>query len=842
MNPEEDARSEMPDMPTASSTEDKNILFARLIDHHIRFTVAKRRIQMTKHDWYRVTALAVRDMLVEKMLETRARFERTGAKKLFYLSVEYLIGRSLENNLFNLGIIESCREFLGENGIDLNLLLDEEPDAGLGNGGLGRLAACFLDSLATLNMPGYAYGINYEFGLFRQEIREGFQHERPDSWRREMSPWLIPRPEQSCIIPVYGRIERRFDRYGEYKPQWVDWRGIVGIPSDLPISGYQSPAVNFVRLFGAGASDEFDMQIFNAGDYMKAVEQKIVSETISRVLYPSDADQAGRELRLLQEYFFVACAVRDIVRDFFDRGEDVSDFPSRVAIQLNDTHPSLAIAELMRLFMDQYDVPWNIAWEATRNAVAYTNHTLMPEALERWPVGLMQRVVPRHLEIIYEINRRFLAEAVTVRASEDPDLAGRVSIIEDSFDPQVRMAHLAIVGSHSVNGVSKLHSELVKTRLVPDFYKLWPERFSNKTNGVTQRRWILMANPGLAGLLTETIGKGWLTNLEEVRGIERYAGEAQFQSRFAEIKRDNKERLATLIKRVTDVEVDPTTIFDVQAKRIHEYKRQLLMVLGIVHEYLTLVEDGIEPVMPRTYLLAGKAAPGYWAAKMLIKLINSLAAMINKDERTRGLIKVAFLPDYRVSVAEKIIPAADVSEQISTAGMEASGTGNMKFAMNGALTVGTLDGANIEIREAVGPENIFIFGLTAEGIEELRASATYAPRRYYENDTRLRRVFDALASERFCPREPGLFRSIPDRLLVHDPYFVIADFASYIEKQREVSAEYLQRETWMRKAILNVARMGFFSSDRTVLEYSRDIWNLATRPETAPEEKNANAG
>jgi len=830
MNSKEKAEPDYQDMSSNGSAESNAALFTRLIDHHIRFTAAKRRIQLSKHDWYRVTALAVRDMLVEKMLETRARFERSDAKKVFYLSVEYLIGRSLENNLFNLGIIDTCREFLGENGLDLNLLFDEEPDAGLGNGGLGRLAACFLDSLATLNLPGFAYGINYEFGLFRQEIRDGFQQERPDSWRREMSPWLIPRPEQSCIIPVYGRIERRFDRHGEYKPQWVDWRGIVGIPSDLPISGFQSPAVNYVRLFAAGASDEFDMQIFNAGDYVKAVEQKIVSETISRVLYPPDADQAGRELRLLQEYFFVACAVRDIVRDFFDRGEDVSDFPSRVAIQLNDTHPALAVAELMRLFMDQYEVPWNIAWEATQGAVAYTNHTLMPEALERWPVGLLQRVVPRHLEIIYEINRRFLAEAITVRPG-DSDLTNRISIIEEGFDPQVRMAHLAIVGGHSVNGVSKLHSELVKTRLVPDFYALWPERFSNKTNGVTQRRWMLMANPGLAELLNESVGTGWITNLAEVRGIERFADDAGFHQRFTEIKRANKERLATIIKRVAEVEVDPTSIFDVQAKRIHEYKRQLLMVLGIVHEYLALVEDGIEPVMPRTYLMAGKAAPGYWAAKMIIKLINSLAAVINKDERTRGLIQVAFLPDYRVSMAEKIMPAADLSEQISTAGMEASGTGNMKFAMNGALTIGTLDGANIEMREAVGPENIFIFGLTAEGIDELRASATYSPRRYYETDARLQRVFDALASDRFCPREPGLFRSIPDRLLIHDPYFVVADFASYIEKQAQVSRDYLDRNAWVRKAILNVARMGYFSSDRTVAEYAREIWGLVTPSE-----------
>jgi starch phosphorylase len=800
-------------------------LFTSLIEHHLRFTLAKRRIQLSKADWYRVTALVMRDLLVEKMLATEGRFERRNTKKVYYLSVEFLIGRSLENNLYNLGLIEVCREFLAESGFDLQLLFDYEPDAALGNGGLGRLAACFLDSLATLDMPGYGYGINYEYGLFRQEIRDGNQIELPDAWQHETSPWLVERPEDVCLIPVYGRIEHRIDSHGEYKPTWVDWRMLSGVPSDLPIVGYGGRTVNYVRLYSARSSSEFDMQIFNAGDYMKAVEQKMVSETISKVLYPSDSVQGGRELRLLQEYFFVACAIRDIIRGFLRRGEVLSDFPDKVAIQLNDTHPALAVAELMRLFVDEFELKWENAWELTRATVAYTNHTLMPEALERWPIGLMERVVPRHLQIIGEINRRFLSQAAMVWP-DDHDRARRVAIIEEGYEGQVRMAHLAIVGSHSVNGVSKLHSELVKTRLVPDFYQLWPERFSNKTNGVTQRRWLLMANPGLASLLDETVGPAWVTDLEQLTGIESCAEDAAFQGRFRAIKRANKERLARIINRIAQVDVDPAAIFDVQAKRIHEYKRQLLMALGIIHQYLTLVEDGVEPPAPRAYIMAGKAAPGYWAAKMIIKLINNLSAVINSDVRTHGLIKVAFLPDYRVSLAEKIIPAADVSEQISTAGMEASGTGNMKFAMNGALTIGTLDGANIEIQEAVGADNIFIFGLTAGQIAEMVSGRRYHPTDYYDADPRLKRVLDELASDRFCPAEPGLFRWIRDVLLNRDDYFLLADFAAYIETQAEISREYVERARWSRKAILNVARIGTFSSDRTIREYGREIWGV----------------
>jgi glycogen phosphorylase len=800
-------------------------VFRSLIEHHLHFTLAKRAIELTKADWYRATALVVRDLLVERMLATQIRFERRHGKKLYYLSLEFLIGRSLENNLYNLGVIDVCREVLENNGLDLQLLFDYEPDAALGNGGLGRLAACFLDSLATLGMPGYGYGINYEYGLFRQEIRDGHQVELPDAWQREASPWLVERPEESCVIPVYGRIEHRVDRRGEYKPVWVDWRTISGVPSDLPIVGYGGRTVNYVRLYSARSSSEFDMEIFNGGDYVKAVEQKMVSETISKVLYPSDSVQAGRELRLLQEYFFVACAVRDIVRSFLRRGEVLTDFPAKVAIQLNDTHPALAIAELMRTLVDDHQLNWRGAWELTRATVGYTNHTLLPEALERWPIGLMERVVPRHLQIIEEINRRFLTEAAIVWPG-DKERARRVAIIDEGHEGQVRMAHLAIIGSHSINGVSKLHSELIKTRLVPDLHQLWPERFSNKTNGVTQRRWLLMANPGLAKLLDETVGPEWATDLERLGGIAPLADDAGFQAQFEAIKRANKERLARVINRVVQVDVDPASIFDVQAKRMHEYKRQLLMALGIIHRYLNLVEDGVEPPAPRAYIIAGKSAPGYWAAKMIIKLINNLGAVINNDERTRGLIKVVFLPDYRVSLAEKIIPAANVSEQISTAGMEASGTGNMKFAMNGALTIGTLDGANIEIREAVGAENIFIFGLTAGQITEMEAARRYRPAEYYNSDPRIKRVLDELASDRFCPGEPGLFRWIRDALLGRDQYYLLADFAAYIDTQAEISREYKEAALWTRKAILNVARIGRFSSDRTVLEYGREIWGV----------------
>jgi len=606
---------------------------------------------------------------------------------------------------------------------------------------------------------------------------------------------------------------------------WLDWRVIVGVPHDLPIVGYGGRTVNLLRLYSARASDYFDIKIFNEGDYFKAVEDKIVSETISKVLYPSDSMAAGRELRLQQEYFFVACAVRDIVRQYLRLHKDFDAFPDKVAIQLNDTHPALTIAELMRLLVDEHDLEWETAWRHTRATCAYTNHTLMPEALERWPVELLERMLPRHLEIIYEINRRFLEDAIAL-SPDDSGRIARMSLIEEGPQRHLRMANLAIVGSHSVNGVSKLHSDLVKTRLVPDFARMWPDRFNNKTNGVTQRRWLLEANPGLAQLISANIGAGWICDLEKLRELERYAGQRGFLDGFAAVKRANKEVLATLIEKTGHVGVDPESLFDVQAKRIHEYKRQLLLVLAIINDYLAIVEDGVTPQVARTHIFAGKAAPGYWAARMIIKLINSMADTINHDPATKGLLKVAFVPDYKVSVAQRLVAAADLSEQISTAGTEASGTGNMKFAMNGALTIGTLDGANIEILEEAGADNIYIFGLTADEIETLNQSGNYRPREIYERDPKLRRVLDELAANRFNPNEPGLFKWIYDALLSSDHYFHLADFSSYLAIRDRVWEDYSNRQLWLEKAVLNVARMGRFSSDRAIAEYATGIWGI----------------
>jgi starch phosphorylase len=803
------------------------VAFQESLRRHLRYSLAKDQEALHTHDWFRAVALAVRDQLVDGMLETEARYQREQPKRLYYLSMEFLTGRSLGSNLVNLGIEDLCRQVLRDAGVDLADVLESEYDAALGNGGLGRLAACFLDSLATLGMPGFGYGINYEYGLFRQEISDGYQREKPDHWLSESSPWLLERTDEACVIPVYGRIEHGYDRHGNYNPMWMDWKVLVGVPHDMPIAGYLGRTVNYLRLYSARASDEFDMQIFNTGDYVRAAEEKMRSETISKVLYPSDVAVAGRELRLKQEYFFVACALRDIIRRYKKTHGDFDAFASQIAIQLNDTHPALAVAELMRLLHDEHDLPWEAAWEITQATLGYTNHTLLPEALERWPVPLFEYVLPRHLQIVQEIDARLIRHAASVWPG-DPERVRRVAIIENGPEPQVRMAHLAVVGSHSINGVSALHSELVKTTLVPDLYALWPERFNNKTNGVTQRRWMLKANPPLAKLITETIGARWVTDLECLRELEPYAEDAAFRERFLAVKRICKERLAHVIRETTRIGVEADALFDVQVKRIHEYKRQLLAAMGVIHEYLCLVEDGIAPQVPRTYVFAGKAAPGYWAAKQIIKLISNLGMIINNDPQARGLIKVVFVPDYRVSLAIKIMPAADLSEQISTAGMEASGTGNMKLAMNGALTIGTLDGANIEIREEVGDENIFIFGLRAEEIEALRRTNAYRPWEYSERDPRLRRVLEAFNSDRFCPNEPGLFQWIYETLLREDKYFYLADFASYIDTQQRVGTEFARPHVWARKAILNVARMGKFSSDRTVQEYARDIWHLET--------------
>ncbi len=796
------------------------------IQRHARYSLGKKWADLSARDRFNAVALAVRDQMVDRMLETEECYRQKDSKRIYYVSIEFLMGQSLRNNLLNLGIREACREAVRNLGSNLEELESSEPDAALGNGGLGRLAACFLDSLATLGMAGYGYGINYEYGLFKQEIDNGYQREKPDNWLDQSSPWQIPRHDEACVVPVYGRVEHSVDRRGNYNPMWMDWKVLIGVPHDMPIPGYGGRTVNYLRLYSARSSRDFDIGIFNDGDYFKAVEQKIASETISKVLYPSDAAVAGRELRLVQEYFLVACTLRDIVRRFERDHASYSNFPEKVAIQLNDTHPALAVAELMRILVDEKNLPWVPAWETTQATLGYTNHTLLPEALEKWPVPLMERVLPRHLQIIYEINRRFLATVATAYPGDEAR-ARRMSLVEDSSPQQVRMANLAIVGSHSINGVAAIHSGLIKTSLVPDFYELWPERFNNKTNGITQRRWLLSANPGLADLIGGAIGDGWITNLDRLRELERYATEDGFQTAFRGVKLANKRRLAELIREHAHVKVDPSSLFDIQVKRIHAYKRQLLNVMQIMHQYLSLVEDGRTPAAPRTYVFAGKAAPGYWLAKQVIKLIHNVGRVVNNDRRAADWIKVAFLPDYRVSLAEKIIPAADLSEQISTAGKEASGTGNMKFALNGALTIGTLDGANIEIRDEVGPENIFIFGLNADQVRAVREQQSYRPREIYARDSRVKRVVEAFRSNQFCPGEPELFSWIHQTLLDdNDEYFHVADLATYIQAQERAGSTFTDLQTWTRMAILNVARSGKFSSDRTISEYARDIWHV----------------
>jgi starch phosphorylase len=793
---------------------------------HIHYALARPGGSLVPRELFKPLSLTIRDHLIDGLLKTERRYREAKVKRLGYLSMEFLMGRWLSDNLCNLGLGDQCRAVLAEFGVRLEDVLEVEPDAGLGNGGLGRLAACFLESLATMGMPGFGYGIDYEYGMFKQEIVGGFQREKPDQWKLEGTPFYIERPQDFCTVPMYGRLQSSRDSHGNRRQSWVDSRIVVGVPNDLPVAGYGGDTVNFLRLFTARASEDFDIEIFNRGDYIRAVEQKIASENISRVLYPSDSVLSGKELRLNQEYFLVACALRDLLRNYVSTHAGFDDLPAKVAIQMNDTHPSLCVAELMRLLVDENALDWDYAWELTVATLGYTNHTLLPEALEKWPVSLIERVLPRHTEIIFGINHQFL-RTVARTWPGDIDRQRRMSIIEEGPEKQVRMANLAIVGSHAINGVSRLHSELIKSALVPDFAQLWPERFSNKTNGVAPRRWISKANPGLSALLTRTVGEEWITDLERVRAIEKSVGDAAFRDEFRQIKRRNKEKLTREVFNTTAVVIDPQSMFDVHVKRIHEYKRQLLNVMRVIHEYLSLVEDGIEPQMQRSYIFAGKAAPGYWAAKQIIKLINNLAQVVNSDPRVKDRIKVVFVPDYRVSLAEIIMPAADLSQQISTAGMEASGTGNMKLAMNGALTLGTLDGANIEIMEAVGEDNIYTFGLTREDVSWYQESRGYNPREIYHNDATVRRVVDCLGSNRLCPDEPGLFRWIVDELLDRgDRYFHLADLSSYIEASHRAEKDYREPEVWTAKSILNVARTGFFSSDRTIAEYGRDIWNI----------------
>lgn len=796
-----------------------------LIRQHSARSVLSYWDRMLPPERLKTVGLAIRDRLVDLAVLTYDRYRHTGAKTVYYLSMEFLIGRSLANNLVNLGQYDETAAILKQLHEDLAHLEEREHDAALGNGGLGRLAACFLDSLATLGMPAWGFGILYEYGLFKQEIRDGHQIEKPDSWLTFGTPWVVERPERAIPVRLYGHVVNAASN-GGYRPSWVGATTVLGIPHDMPIVGYGGRTVNLLRLFSARAPQEIDMAAFNEGHFLEALNEETRIETIHKVLYPNDHVAKGPELRLVQEYFLVACAVHSILDLFTRYGHtDLHRLSERAAIQLNDTHPALTVAELMRVLVDDYRLTWEAAWDVTTATCAYTNHTLMPEALERWPVTLFERVLPRHLEIIYEINRRHLDHVARSFPGDEGKL-GRMSLIEEGADKQVRMAYLAIVGSHSVNGVAEVHSELVKTQLVPDFYAMTPQKFNNKTNGVTPRRWLRLCNPGLARLITDAIGERWVADLDRLRDLERFADDAAFRDKFLQVKNENKARLAHILEHDHNGNIDPEALLDAHVKRIHLYKRQLLNVLRVVHDYLLLTEDRRPPSVPRTYLFAGKAAPGYTAAKDVIYLINHLATLVNHDPATKGHMRVVFARDYRVTLAERIIPAADLSEQISTAGTEASGTSNMKFAMNGALTIGTLDGANIEIRTEVGAENIFIFGNTVEQIERLRAGQHH-PREYYGRSAVVRRILDAFEGGRLSPGAPGKFAWVFWMLADQwDPYFHLGDLEAYLAAQEEAAQLYRDRPAWARKAILNVARMGKFSSDRTIQEYARDIWQV----------------
>jgi len=779
----------------------------------------------TRNDWYMAAAYTVRDRMLADFNRSLEGLQRPEVKIACYLSAEFLMGPHLGNNLLNLGITDQMREALKELGMELSTLLDQEEEPGLGNGGLGRLAACYMDSLASLSVPAIGYGIRYEFGIFDQEIRDGWQVEKTDKWLRLGNPWEICRPEVSYYVNFGGHTENFRDEKGRFKVRWVPDRVVKGIAYDTAVPAYRDDTVDLLRLWKSEAVESFDFQAFNVGDYYKAVDVKVISETVSKVLYPNDEPEIGKTLRLAQQYFFVSCSLQDMIHIHLMRGLKLESFHKSFSVQLNDTHPSIAVAELMRLLVDEHKMDWDKAWKITQQTMAYTNHTLLPEALEKWSLPLFNSSLPRHLEIIYEINRRFLDE-VRLRFPGDDGRAARLSIIDESGKKYVRMAHLASVGSHRINGVAELHSDLLTKTVLKDLYELYPDRFVNVTNGVTPRRWIALSNPGLTGLLTSKIGDRWVKNFEnEIRKIEPFADDSGFRREWGKIKRDNKSRLAALLKERTGVTADPASLFDIQVKRIHEYKRQHLNVLHIITLYNRIKKAPEQEIVPRTFIFGGKAAPGYFMAKRIIKLINAVADVVNNDPDVAGRLKVAFFPDFNVKNAHHIYPAADLSEQISTAGKEASGTGNMKFSMNGALTIGTLDGANVEIREEVGPENFFLFGLTADEVHALKVRG-YAPRSYYDSNAHLRETLDQISSGHFSHGDKELFRPLVDNLLNHDPFLLMADYQSYIDCQDRVSSAYVDQEGWVRMSILNVARMGKFSSDRSIREYCENIWKI----------------
>ncbi len=813
---------ELTDIPPLGIDE---TTLARAFRHYYTNHLGRDKSCNLLHYAYESLALVVRDRLMERWKKTRYAYEDSGGKRAYYLSLEFLMGRSLGNSILNLGLDEEITEAMNRVCLDFEELADAEQDAGLGNGGLGRLAACFLDSCATLQLPVQGYGIRYEYGMFRQRIQDGFQVEEPDHWLGADNRWEIERPEYAQRVKFGGRSEFYTDHNGASRCRWVDTRDVLAYPYDVPIPGHQNGTVNTLRLWKAGATAEFDLGEFNSGDYPGSVAAKNEAEKITMVLYPNDASENGKDLRLRQQYFLASASLQDILDKWVvTRGSDLSSFAENNCFQLNDTHPSCAVAELMRLLMDEQHLEWDAAWDITRSTMAYTNHTLLPEALEKWPVRLFEQLLPRLLEIIYEINARFLRE-VAARWPGDMERQQRMSIIEEGAEPQVRMAFLAIVGSFSVNGVAELHSRLLQEGLFRDFFELWPEKFNNKTNGVTQRRWLAWCNKELSSLISDSIGNEWVTDLAQLTQLKQLATDETFQQRWQQVKFANKQQLAELVKTECDVDFDPHAMFDVQVKRIHEYKRQLLNVLHVIHLYDRIKRGDCEDWTPRCVLIGGKAAPGYAIAKLIIKLINNVAKVVNNDPEVGDKLKVAFLPNYRVSAMERICPGTDLSEQISTAGKEASGTGNMKFMMNGALTIGTLDGANIEIREEVGEENFFLFGLTAAEVEEQRRN--YDPKAIIAADENLSRVMQLLESGHFSQFERGIFAPIVGAIgNRYDPWLVAADFTSYVAMQEQVSQAYRDQQSWTRMSILNTASSGKFSTDRTMQEYNAEIWKL----------------
>ena len=813
--------------------------FRRSLANRLLYSIGKDPITATTRDWFQATAYAVRERLIERWMETMRSYYRSDAKRVYYLSLEFLTGRLLSNSLLNMGFYDECREALSDLELQYDTISESEADAGLGNGGLGRLAACFLDSMATLSLPGYGYGIRYEFGMFRQGIEGGCQIEHPDTWLRYGNPWEFPRPEVLFPVKFGGHVVQFTDERGVQRFEWTGTDEVMAMAVDTPVPGFGTGTVNNMRLWSAKASHDFNLKYFNEGNYLEAVKEKNDSENLSKVLYPDDSTQSGRELRLKQQYFFVSATLQDILRRFWTDHHNIDELPDKVAVQLNDTHPSIAIAELMRILIDGQHLAWDHAWDITQRTFSYTNHTLMPEALETWAVSLFERVLPRHLQIIYEINHRLL-EQVRHHYPGDDDRQRRVSLVDEAGPRRLRMAHLAIAGSHSVNGVSAMHTELMRQTIFSDFDALTPGKILNITNGITPRRWLHHANPALSHLITRSIGPSWVSDLSEIRRLGAFAGDPSFRRGFSAAKQANKERLAALIEERVHIRVNTASMFDVQIKRFHEYKRQLLNLLHVVARY-NRIRDGAHDIVPRTVIFSGKAAPGYATAKLIVRLVHDIADVVNHDPAVGDRLKVVFIPDYSVSNAERIIPACDLSEQISTAGTEASGTGNMKLALNGALTIGTLDGANVEMRGEVGDENFFSFGLTAAEIAAWR-HAGYRPWEMRDGQPELARALEMIGGRYFSPGAPDRYRPLVDALTSHDHFMLLADFAAYVACQDRVDALYRDRDEWTRRAILNVAGMGTFSSDRAILDYAQQVWNVVpVGAERAPLRSNLRA-